>query len=144
MFFFSFLYSGVPDSTKSRALHALVSYVYRTLRALTLTCHVYLLWFLTFLVSYVFSCPTCLTCYCTSRVLCLACSRAVRVSNSMCSCAPRLSLASGVSSLTCSYASHVFQLLELVSLVLLVLQLSEFFSFLAKVNHCDRQQQIYT
>ena len=35
MFFFSFLYSGVPDSTKSRALHALVSYVYRTLRALT-------------------------------------------------------------------------------------------------------------
>ena len=54
-------------------------------------------------------------CFCTSRVLCLACSRAA--SNCRGSFAPRPSLASGVSSLTCSYASHVLQISCFVSLV---------------------------
>ena len=94
------------------------------------------------LVPNVFSYLMCLRCSCTSRVLCLAFSWAA--SNSTCSFAPRPSLAWDVSSLTCSYVSHVLQLSYFVSLVLLLLQLSRFFTVWAKVNHCDRQQQRYT
>ena len=96
MFFFSFLYCGVPDSTKSRALHALVSYVYRTLRALTpyvprvpamvphvprflrvLVSHVsYVLLYLTCLVPCMFSGCSCLEFYvllCSSSLACFRC-----------------------------------------------------------------------
>ena len=88
--------SRVSCPTCSRALHgSRPTYIF-SLRALCLTC----------LVPNVLSCFACLTCCCTSRVLCLAYSRAAHASNSMCSCPPRPSLASGVSSRTCSYACH--------------------------------------
>ena len=91
----------------SHALRAFVPHVSRVLRALVphVPCALRASCFMCF-VPYVFSCLTWLTCCCTSRVLCLAYSRAARVSNSTCSCAPRPSVASGVSCLTCSYASH--------------------------------------
>ena len=101
----------------------------RTLRALCLKFLV-----LTCIVPYVFLCLTCLTCSCTSRGLCFACSRAAHASDSTCCCSTSLSLASGVSSPTCSYASIDLQLSCLLPLVLLVIQLSEFFTALAKVN----------
>ena len=85
------------EPAKLRALCTLVPYVLRALCASGFTC----------LVPHVLSCLTCLTYFCTLRVLCLACSRAARASNSTCSCVPRPSLPSGISSLTCSYASHV-------------------------------------
>ena len=69
----------------------------------------YMLSYLTCLVSYVLraSCLMCLTCSCTSHVLGLASSRAAPALNSTGSCSSCPSLASGVSSLTWSHASHV-------------------------------------
>ena len=121
------------ESAKLLALRALLPHVLQCptclacSRALCPTCLVpYVLSCVTFLVPYVFSCLTCFAYSCTSSVLCLTCSRSARALNSMCSYAPRPSLTSGVSSLTCSYASHVLKLSCLVPFVLLVLQLSEF------------------
>ena len=88
------------------ALRAPVFYVPRALRASYPTCCGILRALcptcscaLRVLVSYVF--------LRTSRLLCLVCSRAARAWCPTCTCAPRLSHASGFSSLTCSYASHV-------------------------------------
>ena len=91
---------------RARALRAPLFYVPRALRASYPTCCGILR----------ASCPTCscalrvLVSYVflrTSRLLCLVCSRAARAWCPTCTCAPRLSHASGFSSLTCSYASHV-------------------------------------
>ena len=78
-----------------RALRASYPTFCGILRALCPTCSCAL----RVLVSYVF--------LRTSRLLCLVCSRAARAWCPTCTCAPRLSHASGFSSLTCSYASHV-------------------------------------
>ena len=117
----------MEESAKLRALRALVPCVSRALcptcsRASRASCPTYLVPYVplcltclvpcvlscpTYLVPhvartlpYVLSCLTCVTCFCTSRVLCLACSRAG--SNSTCSFAPRPSLALGVSSVCIS------------------------------------------
>ena len=52
----------------------------------------------------------------------------------MCSFAPHPPLASGVSSLTYSYASYVLKLSCLAVLVILLLELFELFTAWAKVN----------
>ena len=105
---------GSAKLSAQRALPTLSPHTPHAPCALRTSCH-------TCLVSYVFSCLSCLMWSSTSCVLCLTCSRAARASNSTCFCPPRLSLASGVSRLTCSYASHVLQLSCLVPLLLLVL-----------------------
>ena len=89
------------------------------------------------LMPYVFSCLTCHNCSCTSPVLYLAFSCATCTLYRTCCFAPPPSLASGVSSLTYSYASHVSYLSCLVTLVLLILEPLELFTAWAKVNHCN-------
>ena len=134
--------------TFSRASRARCTSCATSSRASYLTCSRALCAFcLTCLVSYVPRAKRALVSYVSYVLLyltCLECSWAARGLNPTCSFAPRLSLASGASSLTCSYASHVQQLSCLVPLVLLLLQLSEFFTVWPKVNHCDKQQQRYS
>ena len=112
---FAYLVPFVLSCLAPRATHALVPHVPRSLRALgPRALHTLVLYMPRALRAFfpyvpqpnVLLCFTCLTCCCTSRILCLAHSGAARASNSMYPCAPRPSLASGVSSLTCSYASH--------------------------------------
>ena len=89
------------------------------------------------LVPYVLSCLTCLTYSCISHVLCFVLSRVAWASCLTCFFAPHPSLASGISSLTYSYTSHVSWLSCLVVLVLLMLELFEIFTSRVEVNHCD-------
>ena len=106
----------------SCALRVPVSHVSRALRTL---------------MPYVFSCLTCHNYSCTSPVLYLAFSCATCTLYRTCYLTPQPSLDSGVSSLTYSYASHVFYLSCLVTLVLLVLEPLQLFTAWAKVNHCN-------
>ena len=119
----------IHESAKLRVTRACLSYMPHTLRVLLTWLVPYVLLWLTCLLPYVSSCLTCLvphllsclTCYgpyllscltCltyswTLRVLCLVFSPPACASYRTCSFAPHPSLASGVSSLTYSYASHV-------------------------------------
>ena len=113
------------ESAKLRATHALVPYVPHPLRALVphvphalgalvpyvlswVTCvESDVLSFLTCFVHYVLLCLTYLTHSCTTRALYFVFSRVARVSHLKRFFGPHPSLASVVSSLTYSYASHV-------------------------------------
>ena len=97
------------DSGKWRALRALVSHVPRDLRALVLFVPLalrvlvfYMLRTLRALVPHMFYVLLYLTCLVPCAFSYCSCPT--------CSCAPHSSLASGVSSLTCLYASHAFKI----------------------------------
>ena len=97
--------------TFSRASRARCTSCATSSRASCLTCsRAFCAFCLTCLVSYVPRAKRALVSYVSYVLLyltCLECSWAARGLNPTCSFAPRLSLASGASSLTCSYASHV-------------------------------------
>ena len=135
------------ESTKLRVLRALVPYVPRAPRALVPYVFLCFMYHVPHVVlSYLI--PVSCLCLTLSYVLLYFTCLALCMFSGYSCLRPFLLLCS--SFLTCFRCyivkySCAFPALKLscsVLLALLVLQLSEFFTVWAKVNHCDRQQQI--